>query len=167
MNESTIPTMKEARSWLLIDKHNLDEELIRQSQKYEAIGRASNKAISERDAVKDERDRVHAARSKYYFSTLEKPTADKVKAEVETDAKFLEESNRFAECKLEADNWQVMLTSFQQRASMLKHLCELYLGSYFVRGSVSGGSAKEASSDSIKEELSEARLKHRKRMHQE
>lgn len=122
-------SLEEAKDLLLINRQDLDIEVQRQAQTYWQVAEQCAEAISIRDSLKEEKDKVWA--EQFIVNKVEakldgKGVSDKV-AETYTDAsKIYSKANKeYLDAKLDADKWIGMKESWQQRAVMLRELCGL------------------------------------------
>lgn len=135
-------TTQDLRDCLVIDKASLDDELVQQSELYFNVGEAYIDAVDKRDALKEDLGVIEAELDNYIRDKAEareeKITNDAVKARVKMHPKRVRAYKDFATAKRKADLLGVLKESFIQRASMLKHLCEIYVANYFEQNSVRG-----------------------------
>jgi hypothetical protein len=135
-------TLTEAKELLKIDKHRLDDMVMEQASLYDDIGDAHVMCMSERDMAKEALAEVDAVVSDEYrdnaITAGEKVTESALLRKVQQDTRHSDAYETYAELKLKTDRWGVLKDSFGQRASMVKHLCELYNNQYYTREAVKG-----------------------------
>lgn len=135
------------RERLLIDKDDLDRELIEQPQLYDRVGQQFALAVSRRDAAKDELKVLEAGLSIQYRKELEeegkKPTEAMVSALTETDPDRQSLRKSLGDLQATTAELEALKDAFFQRASMLRDLCTLYSAGYFSRNAVKGPAATE------------------------
>jgi hypothetical protein len=153
--------LDEAKKRLRIDKHDLDEELIRQPELFFEVSERVTQAIAERDALKEELANVDAELDKEVRAkltkNLERFTEAMVKNAIQTHKKHATAAENYLEAKNEADNWVALKEAFHQRRYMIQELCGLYLGNYFQRTAVSGSVTQEAGYSITREKLANRR----------
>jgi hypothetical protein len=134
--------LKELKGYLAINKAALDDELVHQSEIFCNVGEAYIEAVDQRDALKEDLGIIEAELDNEIREKAdlrdEKITNDGVKARVRSDPKRKIAYRAYAVAKRKADRLGVLKESFLQRASMLKHLCELYVANYYEQNSFRG-----------------------------
>lgn len=133
---------KELKGYLVINKAALDDELVHQSELFFNVGEAYIEAVDQRDALKEDLGIIEAELDSEIRDKAElrdeKITNDAVKAKVRNHPRRKQAYRSFADAKRKADRLGVLKESFLQRASMLKHLCELYVANYYEQNSIRG-----------------------------
>lgn len=148
---------------LKIDKDDLDTELIEQAPLYQEVSEAHADAISTRDAAKEDHAKV-AARVAYELRKAKAASGDKcnetmVSDETTLDPRFQESVEKVARAIREAAVLGALKDSFDQRGKMLRELASLYLGGYWQRNHVKGGTrdSDNASAAYARSEMSRKR----------
>jgi hypothetical protein len=133
-------TIEQAKELLMIDKHNLDQECMSQSDIFFRIEEQVAMAISLKDHAKENLTQVDANLAKEIRQAAEtnsiKLTEAKIQELIVTDEKHSKAMQEAIKAKYESDMWMNMKEAFAQRSSMLKEMCNLYLAGYYVRDSV-------------------------------
>jgi len=149
-SEMASPPRDKDKSALWINTDNLDEELVRQPERFCDVAKRHVMAVSERDAAKED---VAVARAKAYFVVREelesqgtKTTESAIGIQIELNKKYRAAVDRHREIKLLADELGAGKEAWQQRAYMLKDLAALYIAGYYGESSV-GGEASHAVQD--------------------
>ena len=139
--------ISELREQLLIDKHALDDELIRQSQLFSEIGDQAVMAGAERDAAKENLEVTDSRLDTEWRKKLStvKTTEKIINNHVKTDPRHEKAFELWLEAKSKADELENLQKSFLQRANMLKSLCQLYTSNYWMDSSIKPSKATEAS----------------------
>lgn len=136
---------QELREALTINRDRLDDELIRQPQRFYEAGEAYARAVDSREAAKDKLKLVSAdlyLRLRRKLSDKEKPTEAMVNAHVESDDEHMAAKAQLAQATAAAEQAQALKEAFSQRAWMLRELCALYVSGYYSKGSVEGPDAR-------------------------
>ena len=120
---------------LHIDKNNLDEELIGQSQTYYLAASDYAQAVSLRDATKEKLAQADADLDAAY-RLGEKKTETQIKNLITLDPEHIRVFNEYNEAKLEAAKIQALMEALSQRNDALKELCKLYISGYWIKPSV-------------------------------
>lgn len=125
----------ELKAALTIDKHALDEELIRQPQYFSDVSDEYALAISERDLAKDELKaedaRLFLLHKRKAEEDGEKTTQDLLNARVAADPAHARAFARSLAANVTAARWDGLKESFGQRSHALKDLAKLYETGYF------------------------------------
>lgn len=121
-------TIAELRAALQINKHELDEEIVRQPVLYDEVCDQVVEAVSTRDASKEELETVDAElANKYRAKTKDGKVTEKLIANfVQLDPKHEEAFFAWLDAKKSADKLLNLQRSFEQRKDMLKSLVHLY-----------------------------------------
>lgn len=164
-----LPTVAEAEraeldkytDLLIIDKHNLDDELIRTPQLYMDVSEHSADAGSLRDAAKSAIDEAKSEEGEKLRRDADsggyKLSEDRIKVMI-AGAKSVALANaRYTQANKTADQWRSMQEAFKMRGYFLRELVALYTANYFVRDSVKSGAAGGVAYDSGRARISEAR----------
>lgn len=132
---------------LAIDKHALDEEIVRQPQLFSEISEQAVMSAAERDAAKENLKVVDAALWIDWRTKLKdgKVTEKLLDHHVVTDPDHEKAFNTWLDAKTKADNAENLKDAFQQRSSMLRDLVSLYTSNYYQEASMRPSAASEAS----------------------
>lgn len=135
----------ELKSLLLINKHALDDEIIRQSQLYSDISDYAVQAEAERDAAKEDLEVVDAKLDIKWRKKLkdEKSTETMFKNLVKTDPEHEKAFDVWLAAKSNADEMNNLKNSFLQRSNMLRTLGQLYTSNYWMESSIKPTHAQE------------------------
>ena len=124
--------LEECRSYLAIDKHDLDSCLTQQPGVYGHVSDQHALAISRRDELKlfieeatadlDNAIRRKAAKDE------EKLTEGAITSRITNIPKMQELTRKLLAAKLEADRWDAVKKGFEQRSHALRDLVALRLG---------------------------------------
>lgn len=147
------------RTWLEIDKHNLDDELVKQPSLFFDVSEAYEEAVAERDACKEELATIDAELDGIIRAKLgDEATEAMVKHGIQSHARHAEAFDTYILAKTRAGKLQALKESFHQRNYMLRELANLYVSSYYEASSVQGTSKTDkAAYDRQREKLAEAR----------
>lgn len=120
------------RAQLRVDKHALDDELQRQSQVLEIIGREVAQA-ERMVAMAEEEVDVEEART-FRSAKAEDPKAsvEAIKAIVAVDKACRTARQRLIDARHHAAEWQALSKAWYARGFDLKALAELYASDYFA-----------------------------------
>lgn len=160
-----MPTIEELKSYLRIDKHNLDKAIEEQAEMFYFVAEGSALAGSVRDQIKYELDTLI---SDTYLTTRlvaaeqgRKITETLLEQEVAQDKEVQKMKEKYLDVKAEAETWLALKESFAQRGYMLRELASLYVSGYFAEISVkSTGNTEELQNQARRERMS-ARRKER------
>lgn len=148
------------RELLRIDKNNLDDALIEQSDIFYRVSEDFVEASSQTDQAKENLAVVDAELDASIRRQMEaddeKITEGKVRAAIQSDGEHEEAYDSWIAAKRKADLLNAMKDSFRMRSTMLKQLAELYISNYFTTESVKGPS-KDAQADRNKKAMAEKR----------
>ena len=140
---STKPTDFEKA--LVIDRNNLDQELIRHADIFYRVAEAYMTAIDKRDTAKDNLGKVDAEIGlklrKRAETKAEKMTEIKLQSMLQVDTTHTKAVDRYLRAKAEADKFGVLKESFQQKSYMLRSMVDLYTANYY---SIESGGSKSA-----------------------
>lgn len=170
--------VEKARTGLRIDKLSLDDELERQSEMFYAVAEAHSKAVSARDAAKDELKRVDA---ELYLVVRDDLTAKAQKRVAGGDAKKSASPERITEAQVNSEvilhtdhikaedvlrnregtvnELEALRDAWHQRGYALKDLAALFVAQFFMRDSAEpkGGAAANMRYEATRERMSKAR----------
>ena len=154
---------------LEINKHGLDDELIKQPSLFFQVGEEYSIAVAERDACKEELATVDAELDGRIRAKLaqkrsgekgDKVTEAMVKNGIQVHPSHAAAFDTYILAKTRADILQSLKDSFQQRSYMLRELASLYVSSYYDESSVKGtGNTDKLVYDRQRERLAEARAR--------
>jgi len=132
------------RELLEIDRNNLDDALITQSELFFKVSEAQVLAAASADALKEGVAMVDADLDAVVRQQLddagEKDTVAKVQAGINSHEDHITAVDEWLETKREADMLRAMKDSFSMRSSMLKNLVELVCTQYYTVESIRGPS---------------------------
>jgi hypothetical protein len=123
-------------NFLAIDRHSLDDELIKQPGLYYRIGEAYAEAAAIRDTKKEALATADAELDGFFRSGPEKLTEGKIQALVQRDPRHQEAFIEYNEAKLAADKMAALRDAFHARGYMLRDLVSLHTTGYFEADSV-------------------------------
>lgn len=131
----------ELRSQLRIDKHNLDDDCVRQPVLYAEISELHTLAVGERDAAKEHLASVDAKVAdevrRKWIRDGEKFAEARVGDAVQQDPRHLEAYDAWSYHVRRAAYLGTLVASADQRGKMLRELGSLFVSGYFSRA-VSG-----------------------------
>lgn len=137
--------MKDLSAELSIDRDNLDGELLRQPDLYHEAGQLHVMAVSIRDGLKEEAERVRSrVELRIRHRAKEKLTEAQIKAKVALDKDYQAAWDKYLQARANAAAAEATKDTFAQRAFVLKDLCALFIGGYFTTTSVRGTEAQGA-----------------------
>lgn len=117
---------------LEIDKHNLDEEIIRQPVLFQEVADACAEAESERDFMKHELGVIDAKIDGEVRAELQtKATEGMVKSRIQADKRHVAAFTDWLEAKKRSDKLEGLKESLKQRSYALRGLVALYTSSYY------------------------------------
>lgn len=137
------------KSELRLDKHNLDEEAIRQPDLYQEISEAHSEAVATRDTLKEALQAKDAELAEGYREKAaksgERTSETKIGDQVSQDPEHQKAYKLWVKAAKLASMLQGLLWAADQRNKVLKLLADLYLSGYFER--VSGTTTKKRTED--------------------
>lgn len=151
----------EFRTYLAIDRANLDAEIVQQASLFYEVSEAYTMACAVRDDLADNLKATDANLDLKYRSNGSdendgKLTENKIKNLVETDPKHEKAITKYLEAKAFADQIAALKEAFHQRSYMLRDLSALFIANYFERSSIEGN--KDIKHSIRKEALAAERL---------
>ncbi len=162
--------IKEFEGLLMIDKEDLDHELVGQSSAYWQVGQAYAQAQSEVESAKDHLKETDAA---LYLELRDKKEKEKEKFSesvlnngVLLDRRHVKAAANLRQWQSLANQLGFLKDAWSQRSYMLRDLCQLFMASYYTPDSVSGKSEREVrdvSAGNKRAKLNEARQRVRKK----
>jgi len=146
---------------LQIDKHNLDEELIKQPFLFQEVAEKLSNEVEKRDTLKNALKEADATLDqvirKEAAEAGEKVTEKVISSRIETDETYLElKADYVASCGL-ADRFQGLKEAFMQRSYVLKDLCSLQMAGYYERDFVMKSETNNERVSLIKKEMNNKR----------
>jgi len=139
---STRPELGDLEKHILIDKNDLDDELVHQPEIYFHACEGYALAVSERDAAKLDQEKMAAQVSVDCREKLEadgkRATEALVSSCVLLDDRMIAAKQAYLAAKLEADLWSAQKDAYSQRGYMLRDLCGLYVANYYSESAVEG-----------------------------
>ena len=127
---------EDLRKYLVLDKHAQDDELIQQASLLHKASEAYEKAIFNRDNMKEILARTDAEIDAFIRGEDEKATEAKIKNKIITDPDHISAFQEYIIAKLEAGKLAALKDAFKERGYMVRELCGLYLSNYFEQDSV-------------------------------
>lgn len=155
--------LQSLKKGLLIDKYDLDEELVSQPSQYWKVSDLVAKAINLRDTQKNLIDEtsseIDASIRVQALESGEKLTETALKIRVDASPKLMKLRRAYLQLKLEADEYAALKEAYAQRAYVLKDLVSLFTSGYFQTSSVQGtqGSLSDATAEIVKKKQGELR----------
>lgn len=123
-------TLEEAKKLIKIDKYLLDDECEKHTTYFLEIAQGYADAISRRDELKEDRDYIFS--KQFLIAKGGEKISDLVAtSKAESSDEYINATRLYLQSRKEAEEWSSMKESWQQRASMLKYLSELYISGYF------------------------------------
>lgn len=132
--------LSEVREMLLIDKDDLDNELIRQAQFVADVGMLAAKFRSKREMAKEHAAQVSAGvweecESKLKSKDAGRVTKVMVDAKVDQDKRFIAARKEYKDLSRLTDEWEAMFEAVRARGFMLRDLVQLNVVRYYDDGS--------------------------------
>ena len=158
---------EQARNWLEIDKHALDEALEEQAQVYHRIAEACSYARSQRDEAYDNIKRAEADLNLRVREELEnegiKVTEKNVEARVQTHEERKAAVDKHLQLAHICDRLYALRDSFNMRAYMIRSLVELHVSGYFMENArgVAQHTEKQSRYDDKRARMAQARKRPR------
>ncbi len=163
--------LQEFRTHLLIDQHNLDQELVQQPSLYNKVAQAFAQAESRRDHLSEKLKIVDARLYTDWKDKLEEEAGDGKRVTDTAVANVIQQDpihekarNKYLATKEEAAILLAMKEAFYQRSYMLRDLASLFTTQYYERDVVHGNNkaSKEMTHMRNKEKLRQARMEKKK-----
>lgn len=156
--------LDEARSYLAVDKHNLDEELVQQPQLYERVGQELAMAQTDLASAKKSLEKME---SELLDDLLRKDTGrtsmEKLKSKLHFDPELQRMHAVLRSREEDVRMWTHMLEAFKARGYSIRDLAALYNANYYQRDSVSfKGNARDAEHRRVRERFAEERTQRRR-----
>lgn len=149
--------LNELKDGLKIDVNNLDIELVDQPNRFFHAGQQYSLAVSRRDRKDTELDILKAVLDKEIREDADangdKITEAQIKAAIQRDKEHRQLTKQYLDAKQEAEEWQSLRDSYQQRSYVLKDLVALHISGYF--GDVTGARERKDARDRVIERQKE------------
>lgn len=149
-----------ARVDIRIDKHSLDVAVSMQSMLFQDISDRAALAVSVRDEAADELSSVEYRLDRVVRKSHagEKIVEKQIAGDVKRRREYKVANDWYLLCKYRAQQWASLKASFDQRASMLKLMVNLFTANYYTTRSMGGGEdVKEAVTRGMRSRINEAR----------
>lgn len=147
------PTIDELRSYLQIDRNTLDEEIESQASLFDQVAERAVMAISVRDEAKADMEITYAKCSdnarRAAIEAGEKITEAAVKEVASMSKAYLQAEKDYREAKQQADIWDALRSSFDQRGKMLRELAQLWIAGFYQARGV-GASRRRVEEETVK-----------------
>ena len=158
----TSKLINELRDLLEIDKHSLDDEIVKQPSLFFRVSEAFAEAVAERDGCEEELETIDAELDGEIRRELDRKTTKYTEAMVKNAIKTHDRHgpafDTYILAKTRADKLQALKEAFQQRGYMLRDLASLYVASYYDNSSVQGtNNTDRAAYDRQRQRLAAAR----------
>jgi len=122
----------EFKKYLIIDKHQLDDEIVKQAQLFYTVAEAHAEAVAERDAAKELLAEADAIIDRDLRKKAgEKLTEPAIKHRVQMDTRHVQATNQYFDAKLKAEKLNALREAFKDRSFMLRELAGLFQTSYY------------------------------------
>jgi hypothetical protein len=153
---------QEIRRRLDVDKHNLDEENVRQPQLILEITRELTFANDERDLRKRELERCYSKLHEFFRDTGQrKPGEDTITQMIRQKNEYQEAQEELAAAIRSVALWEGLLEAARAKGWTLRALGELYLAQYYARESQGSyedrNKIKELNASRVREEQAKIR----------
>lgn len=146
---------------LVVDKHELDEEWIRQPDLFWRAASGLAKAIADRDDAKQTLASVRAKLAgdlrEMHTKASEKFTVDSIGQEVELEDEVVTARKDFNNAEIMVGRWAALKESFSQRGYTLKGVTELHISNYYQTNSGGSRQAKDQAADENRRRSGEER----------
>lgn len=120
-----------------IDKHDLDEDLVRQPSLYHRVGQNYAFAAALRDNKKNERDtRRNSAMEELRESTTEKMSETRLASLVALDSEYIYLDEEYQKLCVLAARWASLREDYHSRGFALRELAALWIAGYHQSSSV-------------------------------
>ncbi len=121
------------KQYLQVDKHALDEELVRQPSLFYRISELYVEAVAVRDSQKEKLAVIDAEIEQEIRRKLgNKCTEGKVKGILLLDEDHHQAAEMYLDAKRKADQLQALKEAFHMRGYMLRDLAQLFISNYFT-----------------------------------
>jgi hypothetical protein len=141
--EPESPSIEELKDRLMIDRSNLDEEVIQQPGLYFLVSEMLVTAISFRDAAKENLDRIDAELAdkirEQWTNKKIRWSEVKVGDQVLLAPMHIKAKREHSGAALYVGRLQALQNSFDQKGKMLRELANLFVAGYFDNVAVTGG----------------------------
>ncbi len=158
--------LEQLKGLLVIDKHTLDDEIVKQPNLFFQVAEACADAVAERDACKEELETIDAELDGVVRRQFEKqqppttksrgtwPTEAMVKHAIQSHKRHGSAFDTYILAKTRADKLLALKDAFNQRNYMLRELAGLFAASYWENTAVKG----DARTDKVVYERNRQRL---------
>lgn len=140
--QDSLDLLDELKAQIIINKHELDEELIHQPHLFMKVAEQYAIAVSYRDEARQKVKTIEASLDRYYRQEAlrenEKLTEKSLESRISIDLDFRKANEDYLAWKGIADTWQAIYDSYAQRSHALHDLAQLYIAGYFSNSSASG-----------------------------
>ena len=143
---------------LLINKSELDEELVKQAALFYSASESYVDAAAMRDTKKEELATVDAELDAEMRLGNEKVTEARIKSMIQTHPRHQEAFVAYNEAKLLADRAGVLKEAWHQRSFMLRELVEIHMSSFYMPDAIKS-TASELAYERQRESVARARNK--------
>jgi hypothetical protein len=129
-------TLEQLEAMLIINRENLEEELLHQPQLFYEVSESHAEAMSKRDMAKHAADTMFADLGMQYRAThsTEKVTEAATERAVTADPTYVKQLDWYLKYKAESDKWGALQDAYAQRVSMLRDLIQLLVQGYWGTG---------------------------------
>ena len=117
---------EELRSRLLIDKHNLDDELVEHPELLFEASKGMMLAISDRDTQKDYLKQIEGRITSRVAEQDPKAAQWKQDRWKEADEEWVDERKKYNRLSKKVNQWQALDEAFKQRGYMLNNLARVF-----------------------------------------
>lgn len=156
-------SLAEARSKLFINRHALEIGLSEQPELFAQVSYMAALYASLRDQAKNNVSVVEAETAslirQQFMDTGEKVTEAAIKEELAQHSATKKANKNYLSVKKEADIWQAMKDSYDQRGKMIRELVHLYISGYYQRQEIKGEQiqSQNSAADYARKRLSDVR----------
>jgi len=132
--------LDEFRRLLKFSRHRLDDELERNAETMEHVGRELAAAHADEAALKEKRDRALARALADLRDADNKLTVAAAEAEAKRSKVYTDASQDYQDAKQLAEEWDHLFSSWRQRGQDLRTMANLFGAQYFaIRDATAGG----------------------------
>jgi hypothetical protein len=143
-----INNLRDAKNYLMIDKDNLDDCVIKQAVLFYDVSENLNKAKERYDQEKYNLSLVESrllqeVRKKVLRKDVKKkPTEGDLKEQVYLDTEYKEAKEDLLEEKEKVSQWESMRDAYSQRSFMIKEIVKLWESDYYETGTVKNSESR-------------------------
>lgn len=172
---NTVEALERLKGSLLIDKYQLDGEVVQQPVLYQEVADQLSLSVSYRDTAKrrlaEKEAEVAVKIRKVYKDSKPRLTDRQVQEHVATSDIYVEAYKKFLRYKYLTSKWEALRNAYEQRAVMLRVLASLISANYYSSDSISTGAtlasagrqAMSRQRQQLKESRNEAKESKRKK----